>query len=129
MLPPESNRYTASADVFRERFIGNDASSVSREDMLAFLARATMEVFAATQQVPVVAGYNNLPHLTQRQIEILEMLNVGKTPKQVREEFWIKEKTMETHMSRIHKALGTKGYCEAVKKARMIGILAYPGAE
>lgn len=121
-----SSSQLAAAEGFLQRFIDGDASTVPPEEMLAYAARATTEVLAAAQQVPIVVGYKDLPHLTKRQREVLEILNTGKTPKQARLQLHIEESTWDTHMSAINKALGTNGYEEAVKKARSMGILPYP---
>lgn len=123
--PDSGNR--AAAEVFLDTFIDGDVSAVDPEEMLHYAALAATEVFSAAQRGPIVAGYRQLPHLTERHLEILELLNIGKTPKEVRQQLCIAEKTMESHMSRIHKALGTKWYWEAVGEARKIGILTCPG--
>lgn len=103
-----------------------DVSGVTPEEMLFYAVQAAMEACSVTQKVSIVVGYRHLPHLTERHLEILELLNTGKTPKEVRERLVIAKKTMETHMSHIHKALGTRWYAEAVKEARKIGILVCP---
>lgn len=118
----------AAAEVFLDSFIDGDVSAVAPEEMLHYAALAATEVFSAARRGPIVVGYRKLPHLTDRHLEILELLDTGKTPKEVREQLCIAEKTMESHMSRIHKALGTNRYWEAVGKARKIGVLTNPGA-
>lgn len=127
MQPLDSSSSAAAAEGFLDDFI-DGLSTVAPEELPHYAALAAVEVFSAAQQAPIVVGYRELPNLTNRQLEILELLNTGKTPKDVREEFWIKKKTMEKHMSRIHQAFGTNWYWEAVREARRMGILAYPGA-
>ena len=127
MQPLDSSSSTVVAEGFLDDFI-DGLSTVAPEELPHYAALAAMEVFSATQQAPIVVGYRELPHLTSRRLEILELLNTGKRPKEVREELWIKKKTMEKHMSRIHKAFGTRWYWEAVREARRMGILTYPGS-
>lgn len=122
----DSSSHPAAAEEFLYRFVDDDISVVAPEELLRSVALAATEVLSSARQAPVVIGYKDLPRLTERQLEILEMLNAGRTPKQAREEFWINKNTWETHMSGIHKALGTSRYWEAVKEARRMGILPYP---
>lgn len=125
----ESSSPTAATEGFLDSFTDGDVSGVTPEEMLFYAAQAAMEVCSATQKVPIVVGYRHLPHLTERHLEILELLNTGKSPKHVREQLVIAKKTMETHMSRIHKELGTSWYREAVREARKIGILTCPASD
>ena len=119
---------TAATEGFLDSFMDGDVSDVTPEEMLFYAAQAAMEACSVTQKVPIVVGYRHLPHLTERHLEILELLNTGRTPKEVRERLVIAKKTMEAHMSRIHKELGTRWYREAVREARKIGILMCPAS-
>jgi DNA-binding NarL/FixJ family response regulator len=119
----DSSSPAAAAEVFLESLIDGDISTVSPEELLACAVRATSELLYVVQQTPVVVGYDELPYLTKRQQEILEMLGTGLVPKQVYEQLCIAPKTMESHLNAINRAFTTHGYQNAVKRARMMGIL------
>ena len=120
---PDSSSHAAAAEVFLDSLIDGDISTFSPEELLACAAKATSELLYAARQAPVVVGYDELPYLTKRQQEILEMLGTGLVPKQACEQLCIAPKTMESHLNAINKAFSTHGYRDAVKKARMMGIL------
>lgn len=124
---PDSSARAAATEAFLDSVIDGDISTATPEDMVFYAVQAAAELFSAAQRVPIVIGYRKLPHLTRRQMEVLELLNTGKTPKEVRDDFCIAQSTMESHLSAINKALGTHWYWAAVKKARNMGIVASTG--
>lgn len=73
----------------------------------------------------VIGGYSNLPQLSPRQMQALQLLNYKPTCR-VQEEMGISYKTMESHKSAINRAFDTKNYRYALRRAREMGLLPYP---
>src|SRR5262249_28651842 len=54
------------------------------------------------------------PALTQREIEVLKLVAVGKTNKEIARLLFITEGTVKTHVNNIHEKLGVRDRTEAV---------------
>ena len=63
------------------------------------------------------------PHLTPRQVEVLRLLEQGRSTKQIAAELHLSTETVRNHIRRLFKALGVNSRLEAVAAAR-----AAPGA-
>ncbi|MCS6847604.1 MAG: LuxR C-terminal-related transcriptional regulator [Anaerolineae bacterium] len=61
--------------------------------------------------------------LTQREVEVLELLNKRRTDKEIAEALVISRLTVSKHTANIYRKLGVAGRREAVAKARHMGIL------
>lgn len=61
--------------------------------------------------------------LTQREVEVLELLSKRRTDKEIAEALVISRLTVSKHTANIYRKLGVGGRREAVNKARAIGIL------
>ena len=58
------------------------------------------------------------PHLTPRQVEVLRLLEQGRSTKQIAAELHLSTETVRNHVRRLFKALGVNSRLEAVAAAR-----------
>jgi DNA-binding NarL/FixJ family response regulator len=61
--------------------------------------------------------------LTQRELQILELLSRGFTVKQVATRLRLSPRTVETHISKLYRKLGVRNRVQAVSKASAIGLV------
>ena len=58
------------------------------------------------------------PHLTPRQVEVLRLLEQGRSTKQIAAELHLSTETVRNHIRRLFRALGVNTRLEAVAAAR-----------
>ena len=58
------------------------------------------------------------PHLTPRQVEVLRLLEQGRSTKQIAAELHLSTETVRNHVRRLFRALGVNSRLEAVAAAR-----------
>ena len=58
------------------------------------------------------------PHLTPRQVEVLRLLEQGRSTKQIAAELHLSTETVRNHIRRLFRALGVHSRLEAVAVAR-----------
>lgn len=68
-------------------------------------------------------GRTELPALTPRQIEVLNMLATGKSAKEIGRELYLSEATVRNHIRSLLQALGAHSQLEALAKAREVGLI------
>lgn len=68
-------------------------------------------------------GPRDVPALTSRQLEVLQLLSEGKSVKEIGKELYISEATVRNHVRSLLQALGTHSQLEVLAKAREMGIL------
>jgi len=61
--------------------------------------------------------------LSNREMEVLQLLSEGKTNKQVAKDLWISEQTVKTHVAHIFSKLGTSDRTETVAQALRSGLV------
>lgn len=64
-----------------------------------------------------------IPALTPRQLEVLELLAEGKSAKDIGQELLLSESTIRNHINALLQALGAHSQLEAIARAREMGIL------
>ena len=62
--------------------------------------------------------------LSNREMEVLQLLSEGKTNKQIAKDLWISEQTVKTHVAHIFGKLGTSDRTETVAQALRSGLVA-----
>lgn len=72
---------------------------------------------------PSSAGRKDVPALTPRQLEMLELLSEGKSVKEIRTELYLSEATVRNHIRSLLQALDAHSQLEALARARDLGIL------
>lgn len=73
----------------------------------------------------VAESTNDLPALTQRELEVLRLLAQGKTNKEISSALVISERTTKFHVSSILRKLGVGNRTEAVASAAKLGLIGY----
>jgi two-component system response regulator DegU len=61
--------------------------------------------------------------LSNREMEVLQLLSEGKTNKEVAKALWISEQTVKTHVAHIFDKLGTSDRTETVAQALRTGLV------
>lgn len=111
-----------AATLLLQTVVGRKLSGLSVEDKLSFIPHAT-EALVNTAQGDGCGGvaHGSGPKLSVRQKEILEMLAVGKRPKQIARELDLAEITVRNYIQDLRGMFGVQSYSEAVSKARRMG--------
>ena len=86
-------------------------------------------VFGLIEEGPDGSGTTPLPHLTPRQVEVLRLLEQGRSTKQIAEELHLSPETVRNHIRRLFAALGVHSRLEAVAAARVLGGVGQPRQE
>ena len=76
-------------------------------------------VFGLLDQLPVETLTAPHPHLTPRQVEVLRLLEQGRSTKQIAAELHLSTETVRNHIRRLFRALGVNTRLEAVAAARI----------
>ena len=75
-------------------------------------------VFGLIEERPDDTPTAPLPHLTPRQVEVLRLLEQGRSTKQIAAELHLSPETVRNHVRRLFRALGVNSRLEAVAVAR-----------
>ena len=75
-------------------------------------------VFGLLDELPVERLAAPPPHLTPRQVEVLRLLEQGRSTKQIAAELHLSTETVRNHIRRLFRALGVNSRLEAVAAAR-----------
>ncbi len=83
---------------------------------------------SSKNQIAEVSDTENLVHysnsgLTEREYEVLELLNLGFSNKEVGEKLFISENTVKTHVSNLLLKLNAKRRTQAIKNAKDLKII------
>lgn len=70
-----------------------------------------------------VRGRTDVPTLTPRQLEVLELLSKGNSAKEIGRQLYLSETTVRNHIRALLQALGAHSQLEALAQARELGIL------
>ena len=62
-------------------------------------------------------------HLTRRELEILELIALGLSNREIAEKLFVSESTVKTHSSRVFDKLGARRRTEAVQLGKEFGLL------
>jgi DNA-binding NarL/FixJ family response regulator len=65
----------------------------------------------------------DIPALTPRQLEVLQLLSEGKSVKEIGKELYLSEATVRNHVRSLLQTLGAHSQLEVLAKAREMGIL------
>ncbi len=78
----------------------------------------------STKEESLARRRKDVPALTPRQLEILNLLSEGKTVREIGKELYLSEATVRNHVRSLLQALGAHSQLEVLAKAREMGILA-----
>ncbi len=76
-------------------------------------------VFGLVEERPDHKPTAPLPQLTPRQVEVLRLLEQGRSTKQIAAELHLSTETVRNHIRRLFQALGVNSRLEAVAAARV----------
>jgi DNA-binding CsgD family transcriptional regulator len=78
------------------------------------------DLFLFTTKCQLNKMPSDSPHLTEREIDILEQLESGLTYQEIAEALFISENTVRTHIRHIYKKLGASNRTHALNKWRKL---------
>lgn len=79
----------------------------------------------ASPKVAVVPGL--VEALTDREVEVLQLLALGKQNREIAQELWVALNTVKKHVTHIFEKLGAANRTEATARARELGLSPGPG--
>ena len=131
VVAPEDSR--RARELFSRKVLGTSPATDATGVLVSTAgARVEVEISAVTlrsgQRVVGVFGLLEdrpdntptapLPHLTPRQVEVLRLLEQGRSTKQIAAELHLSTETVRNHIRRLFRALGVNSRLEAVAAAR-----------
>ena len=131
VVAPEEKR--GARERFAQKMLGTSLASEATGHLVSTAgARVAVEVSAvALKDGETVVGVFGLiegrpddrptappPHLTPRQVEVLRLLEQGRSTKQIAAELHLSSETVRNHIRRLLRALGVNSRLEAVAAAR-----------
>jgi DNA-binding NarL/FixJ family response regulator len=88
-----------------------------------YLPGSRTAVAAQTAHVPT----EDLPDLTRRELEILQLVAEGHSNTQLAKMLWVTEQTVKFHLSNVYRKLDVANRTEASRWAQLHGLLSTPG--
>ena len=86
------------------------------------MARGLIRLSSRESSVPA-PNPRDVPALTPRQLEVLELLAEGQSAREVGQGLYLSEATVRNHVRSLLQALGAHSQLEALAKARKLGLL------
>ena len=132
VVAPEDSR--RAREVFTRKVLGTTAAT---DEPAVLLSTAGERVSVEISAVPLLNGGTVVgvfglleerpddsvraphPHLTPRQVEVLRLLEQGRSTKQIAAELHLSTETVRNHVRRLFQALGVNSRLEAVAAARV----------
>lgn len=103
---------------------------VPREDLfnaikIVFRGETLLQPVVARKLMEQMSGDRDhiKPHLTKREMDVLNLLGQGKLNKEIAQDLSISERTAKFHVSSIFKKLDVQNRTEAVTKAAQVGLI------
>lgn len=87
------------------------------------MAQGLIQLTKKDRKSAPLSGRTDLPTLTPRQLEVLEMLSEGKSAREIGRQLYLSETTVRNHIRALLQALGAHSQLEALARARDMGIL------
>ena len=134
VVAPEDSR--RARELFTQNVLGTTAATEATGVMLSTPGERVAVEFSA---VPLKSGERVIgvfglleerpddtlktpppPHLTPRQVEVLRLLEQGRSTKQIAAELHLSTETVRNHVRRLFRALGVNSRLEAVAAARNV---------
>ena len=131
VVAPEDSR--RARELFSQKVLGTSASTEATGVLVSTAgARVAVElsavplrngervvgVFGLIEEGPADTSAAPPAHLTPRQVEVLRLLEQGRSTKQIAAELHLSTETVRNHIRRIFQALGVHSRLEAVAAAR-----------
>jgi DNA-binding NarL/FixJ family response regulator len=93
------------------------------DEIRALASRARLALGVAAHEEKASVSADRALGLTRREVEVLRLVALGRTNRQIAEELFITEKTAEHHVSKILEKLDVKGRVEAAGVAYRHGLV------
>lgn len=117
-----------------KRWVGVSILSVDSEERpyLVHLLRDSQKTHETLEMARALIGLSSdksapdprdVPALTPRQLEVLELLAEGKSAKEIGRSLYLSQATVRNHVRSLLQALGAHSQLEALAKARKLGLL------
>jgi PAS domain S-box-containing protein len=134
VVAPEDSR--RARELFAQKMLGTSPATEATAHLVSAAGkRVAVEVSGVTlRNGETVVGVFGLleerpddspaappPHLTPRQVEVLRLLEQGRSTKQIAAELHLSTETVRNHIRRLLQALGVHSRLEAVAAARAAG--------
>jgi PAS domain S-box-containing protein len=87
------------------------------------MARQLVRLSRGEEPGGAVADRRDVPQLTSRQLEVLRLLDAGKSAKEICRELYLSQATVRNHIRALLLVLGAHSQLEALAKAREAGLL------
>jgi PAS domain S-box-containing protein len=131
VVAPEDTR--RAQELFSRKVLG---TSPATDSTGVFVSTAGTRVAVEISSVPLMSGERVVgvfglfegnpddtptaphPHLTPRQVEVLRLLEQGRSTKQIAQELHVSTETVRNHIRHLFRALGVHSRLEAVAAAR-----------
>ena len=132
VVAPEDSR--RARELFSRKVLGKSPTEATG----VFVSTAGARVAVEISSVPLMSGERVVgvfglfeerpndrptaphPHLTPRQVEVLRLLEQGRSTKQIAAELHLSTETVRNHIRRLFRALGVNSRLEAVAAARAV---------
>jgi PAS domain S-box-containing protein len=135
--PPSSYDMCLSTRWGLERWVGVSILSIDTEEG-PYLVHLLRDAQKAHETLEMARGLirlssresaptpdpRDVPALTPRQLEVLELLAEGRSAKEIGQGLYLSEATVRNHVRSLLQALGAHSQLEALAKARKLGLLA-----
>ncbi len=131
IVAPEERR--GARERFAQKMLGTSTATEATGDLISTAGvRVPVEVssvrlksgervvgvFGLIEERPDDSRAAPPPHLTPRQVEVLRLLEQGRSTKQIAAELHLSNETVRNHIRRLFRALGVHSRLEAVAAAR-----------
>lgn len=119
-------RHPTVVGVLRDAIAGRPSCRRVLLDGRAVLLHARQredQAGAAVLAMFLPASASGSGDLTERQLEVLHLLCLGLTSRQIAQRLWIAETTVENHLRAVYRRLGCRTRSEAVSRAFRLGLV------
>jgi len=105
------------------QWVAHADSGILRDYAVRLLAAFDSELVISPPQVNPLSSSNLVELLSQREIEVLQIMALGKTNQEIARQLIVSPGTVKAHTASIYRKLDVANRTEAVARARMLGIL------
>jgi PAS domain S-box-containing protein len=133
VVAPEDSR--RARELFTQKLLGTSAATEANAHLVSAAGKRVpvevsgvalrdgervVGVFGLIEERPDDSSTAPPPHLTPRQVEVLRLLEQGRSTKQIAAELHLSTETVRNHIRRLLHALGVHSRLEAVAAARAV---------
>lgn len=106
------------------QWLANASYGPARAYAVRLLSQFDAELQAAkTVQEKIIPAETLIEPLSRRELEVLQLINLGKTNKEIAQQLFLSQGTVKAHTASIYRKLDVAHRTEALARARELGIL------